>query len=291
MQIQVEDIRSFSQFLREKGKQPATTESYARDLATFLEYLRVSKISWEQLESSTLIFYQKYLSTERQAHPNSIRRAVISIRQFFRYLSEREKTFQSPFDDVAIPSRQEPPPSTFQDKELQTLMQAIQQEDSPLKAYRDSAIICLLAYEGLKANEIISLRWTHYLHHPHYTTIKIEGPRSRILQVMEKTAESLQKYRSAYIGSHKKGGGKREKDRMFFAFQGKDLTPYKSLSRHGLKYMLYERGEEMKIAPLNTEILREHAIQTLLKMGRTPEEIMAHMGLLRLGRIAKLLRK
>ena len=291
MQVHTEDIRSFSHYLREKGKQPATTESYARDLATFLEYLQASRISWQQLEPSTLIFYQKYLSTERQSHPNSIRRAVISIRQFFRYLAERETTFQSPFDEVSIPSRQESPPSTFHEKQLQTLLLSLQQDDSVLKATRDIAIISLLAYEGIKANEIIALRWTHYLPHLHYTTIKIEGKRARIIQVLKKTAENIKKYRAAYVSFHKKGTGKKEKERMFFAFQGKDLTPYKSLSRHGLKYMLYERGEKVGIAGLHTEILREHAIETLIKMGRTPEEIMAHLGLLRLGRIARLVRK
>ena len=291
MQLHFEDIRSFSQFLREKGKQPATVESYARDLATFLEYLQICKISWQQIEPSTLIFYQKYLITERQAHSNSIRRAVISIRQFFRYLSEREATFRSPFDEVSIPSRQESPPSTFQDQELQTLLHSLHQDNSLLKARRDAALICLLAYEGLKANEIISLRWTHYLPHPHYTTIKVEGKRARIIHLVEITAEKLTQYRDAYTGFQKKITGKKEKDRMFFAFQGKDLTPYKSLSRHGLKYMLYERGEKVGIANLHTEMLREHAIKTLLKMGRTPEEIMSHLGLLRLGRIARLLRK
>jgi site-specific recombinase XerD len=291
MQVHVEDIRSFSQYLREKGKQPATIESYTRDLATFLEYLQQCRISWEQLESSTLIFYQKYLSTERQAHPNSIRRGVISIRQFFRYLAERETTFRSPFDEVAIPSRQESLPSTFQEKDLQTLLCSLHEDDSILKSTRDMAIISLLAYEGLKANEIVSLRWTHYLPHPHYTTIKVEGKRARIIQVIEKTAENIKKYRAAYIGFNHMGTGKKEKERMFFAFQGKDLTPYKSLSRHGLKFMLYERGEKAGISNLHTEILREHAIQTLIKMGRTPEEIMAHLGLLRLGRIARLLRK
>ena len=51
--------------------------------------------------------------------------------------------------------------------------------------------------------------------------------------------------------------------------------------------MLYELGSQAQIKKLNSELLRHYAIHYHILLGRTPEEIMKHFGLKRLGNIAK----
>jgi len=282
-------IQGFSRHLKAQGKQRATIESYTRDVSAFLEYLHQLRMPLEAVEPSTVIFYQQYLHTECKFHTNSIRRAVISIRQFFRYRSELEGLSTTAFDEVVIPARQETEiPTSFQEKHLHRFIQKLQVDLHSIKALRDGALLCLLAYEGLKVNEIILLKWEDYLPDRHYTTLRVEGPRSRIIQVLQRTSDALRLYQTGCQLFYKKES--RKKHRLFFSFQGKDLTPYTGISRHGVKYMLYERGEELGVTPLHTERLRQHAIENLLRIGKTPEEIMKHLGLLRLGKIARLVR-
>ena len=59
------------------------------------------------------------------------------------------------------------------------------------------------------------------------------------------------------------------------------------MTRHGLKFILYEWGEKAGTKHLNTELLRHFAVTHLLREGRSPEEIMQHLGLRRMGNIAK----
>jgi hypothetical protein len=59
------------------------------------------------------------------------------------------------------------------------------------------------------------------------------------------------------------------------------------MTRHGLKFILYELGDKAGLSKLNTEQLRHFAVTYLIGLGRTPEEIMAHLGLRRIGNIAK----
>jgi hypothetical protein len=59
------------------------------------------------------------------------------------------------------------------------------------------------------------------------------------------------------------------------------------MTRHGLKFILYELGDKAGLAKLNTEQLRHFAVSYLIAEGRTAEEIMLHLGLRRLGNVAK----
>jgi hypothetical protein len=59
------------------------------------------------------------------------------------------------------------------------------------------------------------------------------------------------------------------------------------MTRHGLKFVMYELGEKIGISKLNSELLRHHAIRHQLASGKSPEDLMGHLGLRRLGNIAR----
>ncbi len=61
------------------------------------------------------------------------------------------------------------------------------------------------------------------------------------------------------------------------------VSPLGKLSRHGLKFLLYELGEETGIKGLNSEILRHFAVYFLLAKGLEIEEVMNRFGLKRPG--------
>src|SRR5690606_22146127 len=93
-------------------------------------------------------------------------------------------------------------------------------------------------------------------------------------------------YYNAYA-DHPKLKSAKEK-RVLIAFKGRDasiLIPH--MTRHGLKFIIYELGHDFSVMHLNTEVMRHHAMSLLLHAGHNAEQIMAHLGLRRLGNIAK----
>src|SRR4051812_12518548 len=104
MIVDSQTVTRFAESLRSRGKQPATVESYCRDAQRFLDYLERNRMPATQVEPGTLIAYQDYLRQDCEERDNSVRRTVIGIRQFFRFLTEARTLPSTPFDQVAIPA-------------------------------------------------------------------------------------------------------------------------------------------------------------------------------------------
>ena len=281
-------VDRFAENLRSRGKQPATVESYCRDAEGFLEYIKRCRLSLTQIEPATLIAYQDYLREDLTERDNSIRRTVIGIRQFFRFLHESRLLHGSPFDSVPIPQRDERIPKSLLTDAVDRILAQAQRGSPPCKGARDAALVALLAFEGIKANELIALRWRDLLTETDSSSLHIGGSRARAIRIGTKSHELLANYRRHYgLIDHPVIKNSLEKH-MFLAFKGRDASfPLPSISRHGLKFVLYELGEKVGIASLNTEQLRHFAVTHLLAEGKAPDEIMNHLGLRRLGNIAK----
>lgn len=307
MNVDHNTLDRFADSLRSRGKQPATVESYCRDAQRFLDYLQKNSVPPGQVEADTLLSYQEFLRGGEGEKDNSVRRTVIGIRQFYRFLSDSRQIRTTPFDLVPIPARDERLPKSLSDEDIETLITVAMSGRPDIKAMRDAAIVSLLAHEGVKANELISLRWQDYLTASQaqdgaseviqaaatatagpIASIRIGGSRSRAILLSQETQSWLNAYRSHYEAvSHPSLRQDGEK-RMFIAFKGRDAaSPLPEMTRHGLKFILYELGEKAGLKHLNTELLRHFAVSYLISAGRSPEEIMHHLGLRRMGNISK----
>ncbi len=285
-------VERFAENLRSKGKQPATVESYCRDAQRFLEYLGKFKLAAEKVESETLLAYQDFLKGDCEERDNSVRRTVIGIRQFYRFLSESRAIGSTPFDSVPIPVRDETMTKGLETTDVSRLLEIARNGRPDCKAARDAAMVSLLAQEGIKANELISLRWSDLLQEKENATLRISGTRTRAIALSKESLEQLLAYRRHYqLIKHPAIVHSPEK-RIFIAFKGRDAaSPLALMTRHGLKFILYELGDKAGLSRLNTEQLRHFAVGNLITRGRSPEEIMLHMGLRRIGNIAKHLSK
>ena len=288
MSINFELVDDFAKHLHVQGKQLATVESYSRDAKHFLVFLQENDFSIENIDPSVLIAFQNDLRDRLHEKENSIRRKIISVRQFFRFISALNHIDESPFDLVPIPPRQEDLPPDLTMKDVENILQAANQHRPEFRAKRDTTVIALLAYEGLKAHEIIDLKWEDCFISETNATLHIAGDRSRIISLLPETNRALGAYVATYKTAEGKLFPKNFSNSVFISFKGKDSAlPSPKMSRHGLKFLLYEMGQETGIDHLNTERLRHFAMSRLLASGCEPEQIMNHLGLRRLGNIAK----
>jgi len=288
MNVELEAVERFAKDLQLKGKQPATVESYCRDARHFLRYLDESSLALSQVEPSVLQHYQQLMSAGGQGRDNSVRRSVIGVRQFFRFLSQEAKWQSSPLDDAPIPERVDNLPAEAKRNHLSCILEKIiQPADSSLISCRNATLMALLAYEGLKVSELIALGWQDFFASSP-ATLKITGDRQRTIVLHEQTRTLLTNYRELYLNINNPALVADPLAKIFIAFKGRDgslLIPH--MTRHGVKFILYELGNKFQIKHLNGELLRHHAISFLLAEGRAPEDVMLHLGLRRMGLIKK----
>ncbi|MCX6129086.1 MAG: site-specific integrase [Proteobacteria bacterium] len=278
----------FSAALRARNRQPATVESYSRDALDFLNFLDQSKIGLEAIEPETLLWFRDHLRETAGDRENSVRRKIIGVRQFFRFLAEEKLITSSPFDQMPIPERDESLQDSLSTEQLADLFLCL--PESGLKNLRDRALLHLLAFEGLKASEVIDLQWPDLISSHHLQTLTIPGPKTRTISLQESSFESIAAYVRAFIAWQDRQGPEARAlySWIFVAFKGKDLPlTLPHMTRHGLKFMLRELGEKSGLKHLHTESLRHHAILFQLAIGRSPDDIMQHLGLRRLGNIGK----
>lgn len=287
MDASAHTLAEFSSYLKSRGKQQATIESYNRDAKSFLKFLKTYSIALNQLEPLTLVHYQQHL-WQQNGKVNSIRRAIIGIKQFIRFLIEEKNLNTNPFEDVPLPARDEKLRGEVEHIDILNLIAIANSQSSQLKSRRDAALLSLLSFEGLKLSEIINLTWNDFIANQGLASLRIVGNRARVLGISKESTKWLCSYQSQLEKTFPLSSFPNLYRRMFIAFKGRDSeNPEEKISRHGLKFMLYELGDQANINKLNSELLRHYAIRYQILLGRTPEEIMRHFGLRRLGNIAK----
>lgn len=280
-------IEDFANNLKLSGKQPSTIESYCRDASQFFSYLEESNLSSDQVEAEYLYAYKEDLKLKGE-RPNSIRRSIIGIRQFFRFASTQAKISPSPLDCVVIPPRDERLPISLEVDDIDLLLEFATHIKPLHKARRDSCIISLLAFEGIKASELITLKWSDYINEKGLGSLRIPGARARVIFLSHETSQALYQYKRDYMRMTGQLSDKSLFKKIFISFKGKDfLRPVPQLSRHGLKFILYELGTAINIPKLNTELLRHFAINFQMNLGKSNSEIMKHFGLRQAGNILK----
>lgn len=277
------DLKAYQTYLRQLGKSPSTVSSYVSDAWAFLNFLQNASIPIQSVEISTLEEFQNFLKQDRAEKPNSIRRTIIGARQFFRYLVTQNVIIDSPLDMYPIPKRIETERSKIDLTILEDLLHTARGASPAIKSLRDQSLLCLLGYEGIKASELVGLKWSQLVISGNLGSLRISGTRSRIIELTGETTSLLRSYREAIQELDSLYSQKN----MFVAFKGRNSKYLlSSLSRHGLKFTLYEIGATAGIDHLNSEDLRHCAIQHQLALGKSTEEVLRHLGLKRPGLIS-----
>jgi site-specific recombinase XerD len=279
-------IAKYSKQLLQSGKTLSTRESYSYDANEFLCFLSKNNIEITLIEANTLEHFSNHLNSTRHISPNSIRRKIIAIRGFLRFLAENKYIHSSPFDLSIIPKRLEFLPEPIHYEDIDLAFEVLQSYKHILKKHRDAAILALLCYEGIKTNELINLRWTDFLLLREVGSINIKSDRKRIIHLSAISTKIMSLHKQT---TEKKLTPPLTTDRcIFISFRGKEQTyTSEQMTRHGLKHLLSELGKKIGINTLNAELLRHFAIRYQLHLGKTQEEIMSHLGLRRSGNITK----
>lgn len=106
IRIQYQEFETYCQ--EQLGLSEHSLRAYNQDLKAFHKFAFREKISgWPTHDQ--IVAYQKYLREEAEASPSTIRRRIVTLRSYFKWLCEKNAVSPSPFDglrlDLKIPQR------------------------------------------------------------------------------------------------------------------------------------------------------------------------------------------
>lgn len=287
MQLKDSQVDNFKVYLTRKGMLAATTECYVRDVQGFKHWISLSRGHFGFEGNIDIELYLRHLEQNQKDSINSIRRKLISLKQFFRFFYNTELGQSSPVDEIPIPARDESLPDILDHEQISKLLEMTSKASSEFKKLRDRSILLLLAYEGLKANELMQLKWSDLIISGNQIgSLKIIGSKSRVIRLIPDVKDSLVKFQKHMLDQHTKVY--KQNIAMFNGILGRSGSPSeRPISRHGIKFMLYDVGKTIELPKLNTELLRHYAIGYHLDLGKSAENIKDHFGLKQIGNIGK----
>lgn len=270
-----------------KGKQAATIDGYSRDMANFLTFIQEMNVNSGDIGLATIEEFKNW-QIERGSKPSSIRRSVIAIRMFFRWLEEDGHIHGNPLDEAPVPAHDQQSARAIEPEKIELMINLARAGDSSLKAARDVVLLLLLAREGLKASELVSLSWHHFFASGESGRLTIPGDRGRTIGLEAETAIAIKSYREELRNDNRTKTLLHQNSPLFLSFKGADARMIQfGITRHGLKFAIYELGAAAEIPHLNAEQLRHVAMAHKLALGYTPDMVMSHLGLRRIGNIGK----
>lgn len=274
---------AFANQLTSMGREQATVDSYVSDVRLFLSFLAEQRVAIADLSPAILRNYYEFLCYEL-LQDNSLRRKVISIKRFFAYLSLEKKIIDDPFVGSIIPKRDDSLWGTLTDNDLHKVLDYLC-DCQGLFNLRNSAIVHLLAFEGIKASELVSLRWQHFFPRKLDGSLEVIGVRRRLIDLDCRSTQILRRYQRQ-LKQHRSIA---DREVMFFGYKGPgSAVALQGLTRHGLKFLLHKLAEQLDIASLSPQRLRHYAIRYLRKeRNKTIDQTKAHLGLRCVGNINK----
>lgn len=279
----IDFVPAFANQLTSLGREQATVDSYVSDVRLFLSFLAERRVAINDLSLAILQNYYEFLCYEL-LQDNSLRRKIISIKQFFAYLSLEKKIVDDPFVGSIIPKRDDSLWGTLTDNDLQKVLDYLH-DCQGLSDLRNSAIVHLLAFEGIKASELVSLCWQHFFPQRLDGSLEVIGVRRRLIDLDCRSNHILRRYQRQ-LEQHRSIGGR---ELIFFGYKGPgSAVALQGLTRHGLKFLLHKLAEQLDIASLSPQRLRHYAIRYLRnERNKTVDQTKVHLGLRRIGNINK----
>ena len=207
---------------------------------------------------------------------------------FFRWLEDNGDLHGNPFDEAPVPAHENNAAREIAPEKIETMISLARSGDSALKASRDLVLLLLLSREGLKATEIVKLTWSHFFAAGESGRLSVPGDRARTIGLEAESTCAVKAYRETLQNDSRTKNDLKQTSPVFVSFKGADARAVQyGLTRHGLKFAIYELGAAAEIPKLNAEQLRHLAMSHKLSIGYTPDMVMNHLGLRRVGNIGK----
>lgn len=262
------EARRFLEYLRvEKGLAANSVSSYRRDLVDFLEFLHRQKRTLRSLHREQIRQYLRSLY-ERGLAPRSVARHLVTLRNFFRFLTHEGLLDHDPTTEIEAPRVGMSLPKHLAAAEVDALL--AQPDVSTARGSRDKAMLEILYATGTRASELLGLRWEDFDVNLGVLRCRGKGSKERLIPVGKGALRALETYVREARPLLSKG---KSCPYLFLNHRGEKL------SRVGFWMLIRDYGQKARIAtPLTPHVLRHSFATHLLERGADLRSIQLMLG-------------
>lgn len=179
------------------GRRPSTLIYYGDELRRFAAWSKARGLTPYSVSRVHIDDYVIDIRTERNLGGRSIAARITAIRQFFKWLGNRELRTDDPTLFTQNPKFRKLFPQPLSHDELAVLLELpLRGGDGPI-VRRDAALLRTLAWAGLRVSEAASLDWDRIDLTPGKGTIAVvdgKGGKDRVVLVAEPLGDALLSY-------------------------------------------------------------------------------------------------
>ena len=258
----LENVRNYS---------PRTVKSYQEDIDKFCEFIFKEGVLLEDVD---VICIRNFL-TEELNHgvgKRSCKRRLSSLKHFYKYMVNVGYIKDNPFIFISAPKTETKFPHALYKDQIEEIFKRNGERTDALKS-RDQAILYLLYYSGIRAQELVDLTMQSVSLRDRVVHVIGKGNKERIVPFTSDCAKIIK----AYINEEREELLKKSKDlssALFLNARGEKLTT------RGLEYILDTIEEKTGLyVGLHPHILRHSFATHLLEKGadlRVIQELLGH---------------
>lgn len=263
---------------------PKTVKSYQEDIDKFCDFVFKEGVLLEKVD---VICIRNFLTEElnQGISKRSCKRRLSSLKHFYKYMVNVGYVEDNPFIFVSAPKVETKyPHALYKDQVAEILKRNSERTDE--LALRDQAILSLLYYSGIRAQELVNLPIQSVYLRERAIRVLGKGNKERIVPFSADCQKVLKKYIDTerpkllqkHIAQEKKKPEEKKNDDLlsplFFNANGGQLTT------RGLEYILDAVEEKIGLyVGLHPHILRHSFATHLLENGadlRVIQELLGH---------------
>lgn len=238
----------------EKGLSMVSVNGYINDILSYFEFNKDGDI-------------EEYLKSlkKRGLKANSVRRKLVAIKEYYRYLHKNKYIDKNELIDIEMPKKENKLPIYLTYGEMEKLIKAIKEEE-----YLHRAIIETLYGCGFRVSELINIRLKDVHFHEKMIECIGKGNKQRYVPINDIALNSILKYiwyvRDKLIY--------KEDDRLLFLnYKGKKLT------RHFVFVLIKELSKKASINKnVSPHVLRHSFATHLIENGANLRAIQVMLG-------------
>lgn len=149
MDIDAQVIEYINYIEMERGLSKNTVDGYYRDLVDFFEYV---KKTYNNINKKDITNYIMYISKNKNS--KTVNRHIVSIRNYFKYLSKNNLIINNPCDDIVGLKMPKTVPHVLNEEEINKLLDI---KCKNALDYRNKAMLELMYSSGLRVSELLNL--------------------------------------------------------------------------------------------------------------------------------------
>jgi integrase/recombinase XerD len=195
-----ERVTAFLHYLSaERGSSKNTIDAYRNDLSGFAAFAAAQGTNGATPDASAIDrdLINGYIAelNGRQYAKSTVARKVAAVKSFCAFLLDHGDLTTNPTAAIDSPRAPKPVPKPMTTEEVDALLLAVRQADTP-EAIRDTAMIELVYATGMRVTELVSLNLDslHLSPRPAWVRCVGKGAKERTIPVHEQASLALERY-------------------------------------------------------------------------------------------------